>query len=159
MPPRYREVLSAQIPELEHESGARIRIICGKVDGLRGPVEDVVTEPMYLDVMLPANAVFEHSISGGFTALAYIFQGLARFGSDVETAVSSEHLITFADGDAVQVRAEEGGARFLLLSGRPIGEPIAWGGPIVMNTEAELRTAFAQYHEGTFLQPSSKEEP
>ncbi|MBE0636591.1 pirin family protein [Candidatus Bipolaricaulota bacterium] len=151
MPPRYREVQSANIPEVEHKSGARIRIICGQVDGVRGPIADIVTEPEYLDIAIPAGAAFEHAIPRAFTALAYVFQGSARFGLDAEDLVTSEHLVAFDEGDTVQIRAGDDGARLLLLSGRPIGEPIAWGGPIVMNTEDELLTAFSQYREGTFL--------
>lgn len=152
MLPRYREVLSAQIPEMEHESGARIRIICGEIDGVRGAVEDIVTEPEYLDVVLPSGGTLEHPIPPGLTAIAYVFEGSARFGSDAEDEVSSEHLVAFDEGDTVRIRAGDNGVRLLLLAGRPIGEPIAWGGPIVMNTEEELLTAFAQYREGTFLE-------
>ena len=155
MQPRYREVLSATIPEVKLESGARIRIICGQVGGVSGPVKDIVTESEVLDVALSAGGVFEHAIPRGFTALAYVFEGSARFGVNATELVSSEHLVTFDDGNAVRIHTASDGTRLLLLSGRPIGEPIAWGGPIVMNTESELLAAFAQYREGTFLKGPS----
>jgi redox-sensitive bicupin YhaK (pirin superfamily) len=149
--PRYRDVLSDRIPIVETDSGARVRVVCGEVGGASGPVRDVVTEPEYLDVELASGTTFEHGIPRGATALAYLFEGSARFDPESEGAVVSEHLIAFVDGDSVRVRAEAGGARFLLLSGRPIGEPVAWRGPIVMNTEEELRLAFSEYRDGTFL--------
>ena len=152
MAPRYREVLSRDIPEVTDE-GATVKVICGQVRGITGPVRDIVIEPEYLDVTLSALSRFVHHVPASHTAFAYVFEGSARFGGGAGStpATVAGHVALFGDGDEVSAEAEGQGARFLLVAGKPLGEPIAWRGPIVMNTQEELRTAFEQYHDGTFI--------
>lgn len=150
MEPRYRDVKSANIPEVALDGGARVKIIAGEVGGVRGPVGDIVIEPEYLDITLPADAVFEHPLPGERTALAYVIGGEGVF-DDTGAPASKETLVHFGPGDMLRCRSGASGARFLLISGIPLGEPVAWGGPIVMNTDEELRLAFDEYRSGTFL--------
>jgi len=153
MPPRYRGLTAAEIPVVQDASGTSIRVVAGTVGGVTGPVRDVVIRPEYLDVSLPAGGTFIHPTPRGHTVFAYVFEGRATFGSGggVTTPLENGHLILFDDGDEVAVSADAAGVRFLLVSGRPIGEPIAWYGPIVMNTQEELDVAFRELDEGTFI--------
>jgi hypothetical protein len=151
MEPRYRDVTAAQIPVVALKKGVQVRVVCGEVAGVKGPVQDIVIDPQYLDVLVPACSEFTHDIQRGHTAFAYIFEGNGRFDGRPNQIVASEHLILFLDGDRVEVSTGEKPVRFLLISGKPIGEPVAWRGPIVMNTQAELNAAFEEYHNGTFI--------
>ncbi len=168
MDPRYRDVTSGRIPEVTVAGGVTVRVICGQVGEAQGPVRDIVTDPEYLDVTVPAGAEFVHPTPPGHTVFAYIYGGKAcfcrerdPFSYEVEGAgwsdlrrdplVGSESLVLLGDGDQVTVSAEDEPARFLLVSGKPIHEPVAWYGPIVMNTQEELRIAFAEYRDGTFI--------
>jgi quercetin 2,3-dioxygenase len=168
MAPRYRGVESARIPEITLTGGVTIKVICGRVGEVTGPVEDVVIAPEYLDVTVPAHTVFTHPTRRGHTALAYVIagkgffcqeknpfsyevEGVNYFDMEREPFVSNEMLVLFADGDQVMVSTESEPVRFLLVSGKPIGEPVAWYGPIVMNTEEELRIAFEEYRQGVFI--------
>jgi quercetin 2,3-dioxygenase len=172
MAPRYREVKSHQIPEIAAGDGVTIKVICGEVQGTRGPVRDIVTDPTYLDVTVPAHTEFVSPTRPGHTVFAYVIEGKACFCQEknpftyeVESAnsfdlqrtpfVSNESLVLFDDGERVVVSTEGDPVRFLLISGKPIGEPIAWHGPIVMNTRAELQVAFEEYSKGTFIKPKS----
>ncbi len=150
MDPRYREVKKEEIPVVRLAEGAEVRVICGEIQGRKGPVRDIVIDPQYLDVTLPPASRFVHPVTAGHTAFAYVFEGGGRFGGETDAPIGRETLVLFGDGH--QVRAATAGQpmRFLLVSGRPIGEPVAWRGPIVMNTEAELETAFAEVASGTF---------
>jgi hypothetical protein len=150
MDPRYREVIRRDIPEVNTREGAKIKIICGQVEGVKGPVQDIVTEPEYLDVTLIPGAEFRRAIPAEHNVFAYVVQGKAGFGDDRQT-VREKHLVVFDRGEEVSVSTDRELARFLLVSGRPLREPVAWRGPIVMNTEAELDLAFAEYQDGTFL--------
>jgi redox-sensitive bicupin YhaK (pirin superfamily) len=156
MLPRYQGVSDAEIPVINQAGGALVRVIAGEVDGARGPVEGIVTEPEYLDVTLPVGSVFEHPTAAGHTVFAYIIAGRVCFSDEPASATESEcggdgTAVLFADGDRVVARVEGGApARFLLVSGRPLGEPVAWGGPIVMNTQEQLRAAFEELEAGTF---------
>jgi redox-sensitive bicupin YhaK (pirin superfamily) len=151
MSPRYREVQSAQIPVASLTNGVEIRVISGEVGGTQGPVTDIVIEPQYLDVSVPRSAEFLHAVSRGHTVFAYIFEGSGRFAGPKAESAAAGSLILFSDGDQVTVTTPEEPVRFLLISGKPIGEPVAWRGPIVMNTDAELRLAFDEYSKGTFI--------
>jgi len=151
MHPRYQEIKDTQIPEVITESGARVRIICGKLDGTCGPVSEIVTDPEYMDVIVPAGKEFTHAVKKKHTVFAYIFQGAGYFDENKEKLIESDHLVLFDDGEQVVVKAEDKDVRFLLVSGMPIGEPIAWYGPIVMNSREELDVAFREYREGTFI--------
>lgn len=168
MDPRYRDVKSNQIPEIVVETGVKVRIICGEVNGLKGPVQDIVIDPEYLDITVPPKSNFTHDLKRGHTVLAYVIEGKGYFdrGRDsyayeVEGAnyfdfkrdclIGPENLIIFDDGDEVAISSQDKPVRFLLISGKPIGEPVAWYGPIVMNTKEELRIAFEEYQNGTFI--------
>jgi quercetin 2,3-dioxygenase len=151
MDPRYREVKAAQIPEVALEGGAQAKVVAGTVHGVQGPVRDIVSDPTYLDITLPPGAKLSHAVPRGHTALAYTVAGTASFGPARDRLDGVESLIRFGDGDHLEVAAGEETARFLLFTGQPLGEPIAWYGPIVMNTQEELRLAFEEYERGTFV--------
>jgi redox-sensitive bicupin YhaK (pirin superfamily) len=151
MAPRYRDVKSSQIPQIVTGDGALVRIVCGQVDGTSGPVRDIIIAPEYLDITVPPKSQFRRAAGTGRTVLAYVIEGNGYFDSKKENLLSPQHLVAFSDGDEILVTALEDSVRFLLISGQPIKEPVAWYGPIVMNTEEELRTAFAEYQDGTFL--------
>jgi redox-sensitive bicupin YhaK (pirin superfamily) len=168
MAPRYRGLTSAEIPAVTDADGAKIKIIAGQASGVTGAVRDVVIDPEYLDVTVPPNTTFIHRTPRGHTVFAYVGGGRGTFGQhsqpgsfsadettdlDLDTgpSIGDRHLVLFGDGEAVSVRTESTAIRFLLIAGKPIGEPIAWQGPIVMNTEEELRIAFNELRRGTFI--------
>ena len=151
MDPRYRDVKREDIPVVGLKNGVEIRVICGDVAGTKGPVKDIVIDPQYLDVSVPRDSEFIHTVKRGHTAFAYIYEGSGRFDDQKGKSAGGGSLVLFSDGDQVAVRAGEEPVRFLLVSGNPIGEPVAWRGPIVMNTQAELKVAFDEYNSGTFI--------
>jgi redox-sensitive bicupin YhaK (pirin superfamily) len=172
MDPRYREIRSSRIPVVETADGARVKVICGEVNGVEGPVKGIVTDPRYLDVTVPAGTSFSCSVDNGYTATAYVIEGTGSFdpaGSAGEYVIEGgryfdfervdpiapETLVVFDDGDRIAVDGGGEGVRFLLFSGRPLREPVAWYGPIVMNTREELRIAFEEYRNGTFIKRPS----
>lgn len=151
MSPRYRDITAAEIPTLQRDDGTEIKIICGRVGDMSGPVTDVMIEPEYLDVSIPPNTVFTHPVPNDHTVFAYIFEGGGSFDKESNRETGNRSLILFDQGDWVAVTAGQEGVRFLLVSGKPLREPIAWGGPIVMNTQDELQQAFADLKDGTFV--------
>ncbi len=168
MDPRYQGLTAAEIPEVTDSEGNKIKVICGQVNGTRGPVQDIITDPAYIDVSVAPGGTFVHSTPRDHTVFAYVFEGKGSFccqedpysyeaegtnyfDMEREPLISNGHLVLFGDGEAVTVRAAGEGVRFLLISGKPIREPIAWYGPIVMNTQEELRTAFEELQRGTFI--------
>jgi redox-sensitive bicupin YhaK (pirin superfamily) len=156
--PRYQEIAATQIPEINREDGATIRVIAGTVDDVQGPVTEIVADPVYLDITVPAGASFSHAIKRGHTALAYVFEGEGEFGAADESTgetVSHSRLIVFDDGDFVQARTFGKSVRFLLMSGRPSFEPIVRYGPFVMNTREEINQALRDLRDGTFVAGSS----
>jgi redox-sensitive bicupin YhaK (pirin superfamily) len=150
MHPRYRDILSKDIPEVSFEGGVKAKIIAGEVEGVAGPVKDIVIEPEYLDVSMPGGSSFTHDLPEGHTAIVYVYDGEGQFGTNSKEA-SNHALVIFGPGSEVPVSAGVSGVKFLLLCGRPLREPVAWQGPIVMNTEEELQQAFNEYRDGTFL--------
>ncbi|MFA6149580.1 MAG: pirin family protein [bacterium] len=150
MEPRYRDVKRSEIPEVSMEGGAKVKIVCGRVNGVQGPVRDIVTDPEYLDVAVPKGGSFAHPVKRGHTVFAYVVDGSARFDQGRDPC-ARETVVHYGEGDAVSVTAEKEPVRFLLVSGKPIGEPVAWYGPIVMNTAEEIRIAFDEYRNGTFI--------
>jgi quercetin 2,3-dioxygenase len=147
--PCYQGIDAARIP-VEEISGGRVRVICGSVGASVGPVQDVVIEPEYLDVSLEADARWERATPPGHTVFAYVYGGDARFGEGADP-VPPGSVALLQDGDTVSVGAGADGAQLLLVGGRPLGEPIAWRGPIVMNTRAELDRAWQELEAGTFV--------
>ncbi|MDR3561153.1 MAG: pirin family protein [Negativicutes bacterium] len=152
MPPRYQDVKAAEIPEVTLAGGTKVKIIAGGIGEVSGPVKDIVIEPEFFDVTIPAGGTFEHRVKAGHTVFAYVLAGEGRFGEADLSLSGSESIVLFGrEGEEVIATASEQPFRFLLLAGRPLGEPIAWRGPIVMNSEAELKTAFEEYRLGTFI--------
>ena len=168
MNPRYQDVTAAEIPSVVEDDGTTVRIICGEFWGRSGPVEGVAADPRYLDIWVPPGTVKHLPVETSRHAFAYVFDGSGSFrdasaphGVLTEDLVTGEtrrepdvrnrSLVLFDQGDEVVVRGGEQGIRFLLVSGRPLGEPVAWHGPIVMNTQEELRQAMAELRSNTFI--------
>jgi len=168
MNPRYRDVASEQIPVVRLSNHTIVKILCGEVFGVKGPVQDIVIDPEYIDVTVSADSEFRHPTKRSHTVFAYIIdgqgyfcrekkpftyevQGRNYFDIQRDPFVKEGMIVLFDDGDEIMVFTEEQGVRFLLISGKPIGEPVAWYGPIVMNTQEELRIAFDEYRQGTFI--------
>ena len=152
--PRYQDVASDQIPRVERQDGVSIRVIAGEVDGVRGAVSEIYADPSYLDISIPAGGSFSHPVAKGHTAFAYVFEGQGHFGtgdSTPENSVSQPGLVIFGDGDYIQAGAVEEPVRFLLVSGKPLNEPIARYGPFVMNTQEEIQQALEDLRNGTFV--------
>ena len=148
MAPRYRGITASQIPEVALEGGVQIKIIAGTVAGVTGPVKDIVIQPQYLDCTVPKGKSCVHSTNPEHTAFIYVIEGAGVVNG---TGVDNRTLILSDTGDQFAIEARESSIRFLLLTGKPLKEPIAWHGPIVMNTQAELEIAFREYQEGTFV--------
>jgi len=169
MAPRYRDVKAADIPEITVGDSARVMIVSGTLNGVRGPVRDIVIDPEFLDITVSPAGTFAHAVKTGHTVFAYVLEGEGyfdeqrdafahpRFGagwSDLARpcACNPETVVLYErEGDQIVVTTEKQPVRFLLVSGRPLGEPVAWYGPIVMNTQEELRVAFEEYENGTFV--------
>jgi quercetin 2,3-dioxygenase len=167
--PRYQDVKSGEIPEITDDDGVKVRVVVGEFWGRKGPVDGIAADPQYLDISVPAGRRKVFKVDTRRTAFAYIFEGSASFrdaskpfGVLVEKEVAGEEvqirdmsgnrtLVVFGAGDEVVVQAGEKGVRFLLVSGAPIQEPVAWHGPIVMNTREELVTAVRELQAGTFI--------
>lgn len=148
MPPRYRGLTADRIPVVTVEGGTRVKVIAGIVDGVRGPMDDIVIRPEYLDCDVPPMATFSRGLPRDHTAFIYVIGGS---GTVEGQRVENRTLVLFENGDGIDVVAGRDGVRFLLVSGKPLREPVAWRGPIVMNTQAELELAFREYREGTFI--------
>jgi quercetin 2,3-dioxygenase len=166
--PRYQDVTSGSIPEVTDDDGTKVRVIIGDFWGQRGPVEGIAADPRYLDVWIPPGRRKTLPVETSNSAFAYVFEGSGTFrdasgpqpvmtertdGSDAVELVNAadRSLVLFDRGDEVTVQAGERGMRFLLISGKPLREPVAWYGPIVMNTEAELQRAYDELRAGTFI--------
>ena len=154
MEPRYRDVPAGTIPEVSPHEGLKIKVIAGEVVGVRGPVQNVVAEPEYLDVTLEPGADLQHPTQLGHTVFVYAIDGRGKVGPNSTHELGRGQLALFTYGDSVLARATDVPFRFLLVSGKPLGEPVAWSGPIVMNTREELATAFREYQDGTFIKSS-----
>lgn len=148
MPPRYRGITASEIPGVVRADGSAIKVIAGSVDGVGGPVTDIVIDPEYLDCVVPAGGEFVHPVQRGHTVFIYVIGGQGSVGG---TPVQNRMLVLFGDGDELAVSAGHEPLRFLLVSGKPLHEPVAWRGPIVMNSQAELDLAFREFQEGTFV--------
>jgi redox-sensitive bicupin YhaK (pirin superfamily) len=174
--PRYQEVAAGDVTHVTDDDGTHVRVISGEFLGRRGPIDGIAADPQYLDVTVPPNRERTIPVARSKNVFAYVFEGSgwfrdasaprpvatdrvtegvgfdddrARYGTDV----ANRSLVVFDAGDEIRVRAGEQGLRFLLVSGAPIGEPVAWHGPIVMNTPDEIRQALADLRAGTFLDP------
>ncbi len=169
--PRYQDVTSAEIPEMTDDDGTRVRVIVGSFRGRKGPVDGIAADPQYLDIFVPAGRRKSFRVDTYRRAFAYVFEGAGRFADashpegvllekevlgaevNIRDLSGDRTLIRFGSGDEVTVQAGAEGIRFLLISGAPIEEPVAWHGPIVMNTRAEIQQAMADLRNGTFIRP------
>jgi redox-sensitive bicupin YhaK (pirin superfamily) len=166
--PRYQDVPARDIPEVVDDDGTRVRVVCGSFWGKTGPVDGIAADPRYLDVSVPAGRRKTLPVETSRHAFAYVFEGAGTFRDASQPALvrtdrvgpvapaaqaeaANRSLVLFGSGDEVTVQAGDAGIRFLLVSGKPIEEPVAWHGPIVMNTEEQLRQAYAELHDGTFI--------
>lgn len=156
MGPRYRDVKSADIPVLTLENGTKIKIISGEYNGVKGPVQDVVINPQYMDITIPKETSFTISVPEQYTAFNYVMSGSANFGKE-EKNIGHEQVIIYKPGESkITFRTEDEEVRFLYVSGKPLHEPVAWYGPIVMNTQEEIYTAINEFNDGTFLKHQKK---
>ena len=169
MAPRYQDIKAAGIPEIIDGDGTRVRVVCGEFWGKRGPVEGVAADPCYLDVFIPAGLRKTLPMETGRNVFAYVFEGAGTFDNAsqpfgvltekvvdgretvIRERAGNRSLVLFDSGDEVAAAAGEEGMRFLLVSGKPLKEPVAWYGPIVMNTQAELELAARELQDGTFI--------
>ena len=166
--PRYQEVKSLDIPEVTDDDGTHVRVVCGSFWGKKGPVDGIAADPTYLDVSVPPRRRKTLPVETSRHAFAYVFFGDGKFchasgplavpteavgwaDTKPPTKADNRSLVLFDRGDEIEIQAGEDGVRFLLVSGKPLVEPVAWYGPIVMNTQQELRQAFEELERGTFL--------
>jgi redox-sensitive bicupin YhaK (pirin superfamily) len=148
--PRYQEVVSKNIPEAKRDDGIKIRVIAGHVGDVNGAVTEIYADPDYLDVIMPAHTSFSHQIERGHTAFAYVFDGEGTFEPKGKS-IPSPRLVIFSDGDQIDVTTSDQPVRFLVVSGKPLYEPIARYGPFVMNTREEILQALKDLQNGTFV--------
>jgi quercetin 2,3-dioxygenase len=170
--PRYQDVKSSDIPVVDDDDGTRVRVVCGSFWGTKGPVDGIAADPIYLDVLVPPGERKTLPVETTRHAFAYVFAGTGKFcNASGPLAVPTEpigwldttppsgaadrSLVLFDRGDEVVVQAGDDGVRFLLVSGQPLEEPVAWYGPIVMNTQEQLRQAFEELQDNTFLKHQS----
>lgn len=151
MDPRYRDVLASTIPEATLAPGATAKVIAGTISGVQGPVKDIITDPTYLDINLDLD--LDLDLDQSKNSFIYIYKGSL---SVADHQLPPRHLAILSKGHRLSVKSGPQGARFLLVAGKPLGEPVAWGGPIVMNTQEELYQAFEEYENGTFLKHAKK---
>ncbi len=152
--PRYQDISAGDIPEVLSKDGTRIRMIAGSVDGMDGPVTGIAADPTYLDVSLPAYGSFTQAIPRGHSAFAYVFEGMVTVVGDdrvTRETITGPRLVVWEEGDYIQVQTEEASARLLLISAKPLNEPIARYGPFVMNTAEEIEQALLDLRQGTFI--------
>jgi redox-sensitive bicupin YhaK (pirin superfamily) len=167
--PRYQDIKAGEVPEVVDDDGTRVRVVCGDFWGKRGPVEGVAADPRYLDIFVPPGKRKTLAVELERHAFAYVFEGSGNFRAAsapfgvltektdgmnetvIREQTGNRSLVVFDSGDEVTIQAGDGGIRFLLVSGKPIEEPVAWYGPIVMNTQAELQQAVAELRSGTFI--------
>jgi hypothetical protein len=166
--PRYQDIIAGEIPEVTDDDGTKVRVICGSFWGKKGPVDGVAADPRYLDIFVPPGKRKTLPVETNRHAFAYVFDGSGAFrdasvpqpvrtdrvglpGGETYEMIGNRSLVLFGNGDEVSVQAGGAGVRFLLVSGQPLEEPVAWRGPIVMNTRQELAQAFAELQDGTFI--------
>jgi redox-sensitive bicupin YhaK (pirin superfamily) len=152
--PRYQDIDAREIPEIPRDDGTRIRVIAGEVDGVRGPVSGIAVAPVYLDVAMPPHGSFTHVINPGHAVFSYFFEGAletAATDGDGATLIAAPKLVVWGEGESINVSTRESPARFLLVSGKPLNEPIARHGPFVMNTKEQIEQTLQDLRRGTFV--------
>jgi len=170
--PRYQDVAGKDVPEVVDDDGTKVRVVCGSFWGKTGPVDGVAADPRYIDVSVPPGVLKRLPVELGRHGFAYVFAGAGSFrdasepravrtdiiggnGEAIPDIVGNRSLVLFDSGDEITVQAGDEGIRFLLVSGKPIEEPVAWYGPIVMNTREELQRAFDELNKGTFIKENA----
>lgn len=148
--PRYQSITQAEVPVITAKNGTIVRLICGVYKGIKGPVQDIYIDPTYMDISLPAQETFVLKTHPDHNVFAYGIEGHARIGTGTDR-IEQQKIVLFTKGDELHLTADDATCRFLLIAGNPLNEPIAWGGPIVMNTQEELQLAFMEYSNNTFI--------
>jgi hypothetical protein len=151
MAPRYQEIKAKEIPVLKEENDVIVKVIAGEIKGITGPVKDIIADPVYFDISVPENTVYSLKVNPDYTVFAFIFEGEGFFDESPDKPIKKGQLVKLIDGDQVKVTTTGHKTRFILVSGKPLNEPVAWRGPIVMNTDEELDVAFRDYRNGTFI--------
>lgn len=149
--PRYQDIRSNQVPVVQKADGAMVRVVAGIVDGTTGPVTGIAADPIYMDITVPPHSRFIQPVEKGHSAFSYVFEGKANFVSQDGPVVAKTRMIVWEDGDSVQAYTGNEPVRFLLVSGKPLNEPVARYGPFVMNTREEIEQALADLRQGTFI--------
>ncbi len=156
MDPRYRDITRTDVPVVTLENGTIIKIVSGEYNGVSGPVKDIIINPQYMDISIPKETVLELNVPENHTAFNYVMQGSANFGKQGKN-IGDENLIIFKPGESqITFQTDDEPVRFLFVSGKPLHEPIAWYGPIVMNTQDEIYTAIDEFNDGSFLKHQKK---
>jgi quercetin 2,3-dioxygenase len=149
--PRYQDIPSSNVPVVSLDNGVKVKVLAGTFNGVKGPVENIIADPEYFDVEMPPNAEFITPVSSSYTAFAYVYKGEANFEEGRKEMLGTGEGAIFGTGAQIRAATGKSPARFILISGKPIKEPIAWRGPIVMNTNEELDLAFREFRNGTFI--------
>ncbi|MFA6570387.1 MAG: pirin family protein [Bacteroidota bacterium] len=150
IPPRYQDINSKEVPEIIMPSGIKVKVLAGMFMGKTGPVKDIIADPVYLDIGLPPETEFSIEVKPEYTAFVLVYDGEANF-DDSGKVVGRLETALLENGSVVKAVTKNQNVKFLFISGKPLKEPIAWGGPIVMNTEEEIQTAFREYRDGSFV--------
>lgn len=151
MQPRYQDIKRHEIPEYKVDNDTKVRILAGEYSGNLGPVQDVVSNPTYLDVTVNQETKFDYQVTKDNTVIIYTIEGNAYFDKSKEKLIEKDHLVVFGSGDEVNIETDNEHTKFLIMSGKPIDEPVAWHGPMVMNTQEEIIEAFQEFQAGTFI--------
>ncbi|HEX9815598.1 MAG TPA: pirin family protein [Candidatus Thermoplasmatota archaeon] len=151
MDPRYQEIQQAHVPVVSVGDGVDARIIAGTLNGVQGPVRDLMVEPEYFDVTMKPNSRFIHRVPRDHTVFSYMVDGRASFDPGTGDEIDGEHLVIYKPGELVEIETRQKHARFLLVAGKPLREPISWWGPMVMNTRQEIEVAIEEFQNGTFV--------
>jgi len=151
MEPRYRDVKKETIPEFSPDPNVKIKIIAGQINGAKGPVQDLIVDTEYFDIEISANSEFEMNVNKDYKVFAFVFQGSGYFEPDKNNLINEDQLVILENGEKVKISTANETVRFLFVAGKPLNEPIAWRGPIVMNSDEELAVAFQEYRNGTFI--------
>ena len=151
MSPRYQDIKAHEIRIIELDNGVKVKVLAGEFNGIHGPVKEIIADPLYLDISMSDSSHFELDVHPEYTVFAYVFEGAAFFDDIYDKPVKQGNLVKLTGGDLLKVKTTDSSARFILVSGKPLNEPVAWRGPIVMNTDDELDTAFKEYRNGTFI--------
>ena len=151
MNPRYQDIPAKDIPKITLENNIEIKVIAGEFNGKKGPVKDIIADPIYYDISIPPQKEFMLEVKPDYTVFAMIFEGEGFFDETLSNVIKSKEIVSLKNGNCVKFSTRSNHLRFIFVSGKPLNEPIAWGGPIVMNTQEELDTAFKEYREGNFI--------